>query len=318
MLVLNSEKIRRLVSMPRLIECLERAFRCEYRVPSRQIAEIPGGEGRLLLSMSAFDIQGAGVVKLATVMPDNPSKGVPTIQSAIVVFSETGAPMALLDGAIVTKLRTGAASALASTYLSRSDSTHLVVIGTGALAPFMAMAHASARPIRRISICGRHPERTAATANEVRALVSHDIEVLVPSSIEAAVGTADIVSCATSSATPVLAGTWLRPGTFVDLVGSFSASKREADDDVIRRSRIFVDTIDGALSEAGDLLDPLLRAVITRERIEGELGDLVCGRVIGRTSDDDITLFKAVGSAIEDLATAQMIITAADREPPGG
>jgi alanine dehydrogenase len=314
MLVLNSEKIGRLVSMPRLIECLEKAFRSEHKLPSRQIAEIPGGEGRLLLSMPAFDFQGAGVVKLATVIPDNPSKGAPTIQSVIVVFSATGAPVALLDGTIVTKLRTGAASALASTYLSRSDSAHLVVIGTGALAPYMAMAHASARPIRRISICGRHPRRAATTAEEVRALVSPDIKVLVPNSIEAAVGTADIVSCATSSATPVLVGTWLRRGIFVDLVGSFSPSKREADDDVMRRSRIFVDTLVGALSEAGDILEPLTRAIITRERIEGDLADLVCGRVLGRTSDDDITLFKAVGSAIEDLAVAQVIVAAVGEE----
>jgi alanine dehydrogenase len=314
MLVLNSEKICRLVSMPLLIRCLEKAFLAECHVPSRQITKIPGGEGRLLLSMPAFDLQGAGAVKLATVMPENPSKGVPTIQSVIVVFSKEGMPMALLDGTIVTKLRTGATSALASSYLSRSDSTHLVIIGTGALAPYMAMAHALTRPIRRISICGRLPERAAATAEQVRVLVSHDIKVLVSSSIEAAVGTADIVTCATSSATPVLAGAWLRPGIFVDLVGSFSSCKREADDDVIRRSRIFVDTLDGALSEAGDILDPLSRAVITRERIEGELGDLVSGRVIGRTSDDEITLFKAVGSAMEDLAASQLIVAAVAKD----
>jgi ornithine cyclodeaminase len=156
-------------------------------------------------------------------------------------------------------------------------------------------------------------DRTAATAEAVRAMVSHEIKVLVPDSIEAAVGTADIVSCATSSVTPVLAGRWLRPGIFVDLVGSFSRSKREADDDVIRRSRIFVDTFDGALSEAGDILDPLTRAIITRERIEGELADLVSGRVLGRENGHDIILFKSVGTAIEDLAVSLLVIERARR-----
>lgn len=134
-------------------------------------------------------------------------------------------------------------------------------------------------------------------------------EVLVPNSIEDAVATADIVSCATNSATPVLVGKWLNPGAFVDLVGSFSPSKREADDDVILRSRIFVDTFEGALSEAGDIIDPLARGIIDRQRLEGELADLVSGRVTGRSSPDEITLFKSVGTALEDLAAAQMIVT---------
>jgi ornithine cyclodeaminase len=118
------------------------------------------------------------------------------------------------------------------------------------------------------------------------------------------------VSCATSSATPVLEGKWLKPGTFVDLVGSFSPSKREADDEVVRRSRLFVDTFEGALSEAGDLLDPLARGVIDRKRIEGELADLVCGRVRGRANAEEIITFKSVGTALEDLAAARLVVEA--------
>lgn len=260
--------------------------------------------------MPAFDAKGAGAVKLSTVSPNNAAQGLPTIQAAIVVFSETGAPIALLDGASVTQLRTAAASALASQYLSREDSAHLVVIGTGALAPYMAAAHCAVRPIARISVWGRRPERTATTVNAMRALVSQHIELSAASSLEDAVATADIVTCATSSATPVLLGRWLRRGVFVDLVGSFSPSRREADDDVVMRSRIFVDTFEGALAEAGDLLDPLARGVLSRERIEGELADLVRGRVAGRNNSDELTLFKSVGTAIEDLAAAQMIVAA--------
>lgn len=254
MLVLNAEEIRALAPLPRVIEYLEQAFRAECVVPARQVATMPGGAGeRLFVSMPAFDRKGGAAVKLATVFPDNQAKGLPTIQAAIVVFSETGAPLALLDGTIVTQLRTGAASALASTYLSRADSSHLVIIGTGALAPTMAAAHCAVRPITRVSVWGRRSERASATAGAIRLLVSHDIQVLVPNSIEEAVAMADIVSCATSSPTPVLGGKWLKPGTFVDLAGSFSPSKREADDEVVRRSRIFVDTFEGVLAEAGAL-----------------------------------------------------------------
>jgi ornithine cyclodeaminase len=312
MLILNAEQIRALAPMPRLIESLRDAFRIEAVVPPRQVVNVPGGDGnRLFLAMPAFNHDGAGAVKLVSFFPDNQANGIPTIQGAILVFSSTGAPIALLDGSIVTKLRTGAASALASTYLSRTDSAHLVMIGTGALTPYMALAHCAARPITRVSVFGRRPERANETAAAVRSLVNSNIEVLVPASIEDAVATADIVSCATNSPTPVLAGKWLRPGTFVDLVGSFSPTRRETDDDVVLRSRIFVDTFEGALSEAGDILDPLGRGIIDRQRVEGELADLVTGRAGGRTSRDEIILFKSVGTAIEDLAAAQMIVAAA-------
>jgi ornithine cyclodeaminase len=275
------------------------------------MASIPGGKGdRLLLYMPAFDAQGCGAIKLATVFPDNRDKKLPTIQAALVVFSETGAPVALLDGAMVTRLRTGAASALASTYLSRDDSAKLLVIGTGALAPYMALAHSTVRPIRRVTVAGRREEGARETAAQVRSLVGGNIEVEIASSLPEAVAAADIISCATSSAQPVLAGKWLRPGTFVDLVGGFSPMKREADDEAVLRSRLFVDTFEGALAEAGDLLQPLERGLIGRDRNEGELADLVSGRATGRKGADEIILFKSVGTAIEDLAAAKLIVAA--------
>jgi ornithine cyclodeaminase len=312
MLVLNSAEIRALVCMPNLVECLQKAFRTGCVVAARQIANMPGGEGeRLFLSMPAFDLGGCAVAKLATVFPDNRARGLPTIQAVIVAFSKDGAPMAVLDGTAVTQLRTGAASALASKYLSRADSSRLVIIGTGALAPTMAVAHCAVRPVKVVNVWGRRPERAAATATAIRSLINREVEVLVPRKLEDAVATADIVCCATSSFTPVLAGRWLRLGVFVDLVGSFSPSKREADDDVILRSRIFVDVLEGALAEAGDILDPIARGVIGRRQIEGELADLVCGRVAGRISPDEIIMFKSVGTAIEDLAATQLIVAAA-------
>ena len=314
MLILNANEIRALAPMAELIDCLEDAFRIGYLVPARQVTEMGGGAGnRLFISMPAFDPKGSAAVKLATYFPDNPTRELPTIQAIVIVFSDMGSPVAILDGTMVTRIRTGAVSALASKYLSRADSSHLVIIGTGALAPFMAQGHCAVRHIGRISVWGRSHERAAETASTIRSLVRQDIEVSVTKSIERAVTTADIVSCSTASPTPILAGKWLRPGTFVDLVGSFSPTKREADDEVVRRARIFVDTFKGALVEAGDLLDPLARKVIARKNIEGELADLVSGRVTGRSSHDEVTLFKSVGTAIADFAAAQLIVAAATK-----
>ncbi|MGH8179727.1 MAG: ornithine cyclodeaminase family protein, partial [Steroidobacteraceae bacterium] len=147
MRVLGAAEIRALAPMPRLIEALREAFRDPPASAVRQMAPIPGGKGdRLLLYMPAFDRAGGGAIKLVTIFPDNGEKGLPTIQAALLVFSESGTPVAVLDGAMVTRLRTGAASALASSYLSRTDSEHLVVVGTGALAPYMALAHCAVRP----------------------------------------------------------------------------------------------------------------------------------------------------------------------------
>lgn len=311
MRVLTSTQVRALAPMSRVIHCLEEAFRHGCHAPVRQVTGVPGGEeDRLLLIMPACHSDGGAAIKVVTYFPDNPRRGMPTIHGVIVVFDETGAPGAVLDGSAVTHLRTGAASALASRYLSREDSAHLALIGTGALAPSMAEAHCTVRPITRVSVCGRESTKVARAAEEIRARVGKQVEVLIPGSTQAAVESADIVCCCTSSATPVVFGRWLKPGAFVDLVGSFSPARRESDDDVVRQARLFVDTFEGALSEAGDLLDPLQRGVIGREQIEGELSDLVRGRVSGRRSPGERIVFKSVGAAIEDLATARMILAA--------
>jgi alanine dehydrogenase len=314
MLVLNAEDIRSLAPMPELIACLREAFRVGCVAPMRQVSQVPGGTlDRLCVSMPAFSLDGRGVVKLATIFPDNRAIGLPTIHATIIVFSSVGEPIAILDGTTVTQLRTAAASALASTYLSRSDSAHLVVIGTGALAPMLAAAHCAVRPITRIGVCGRSPERILETVATIRSLVRREVCVSASQSTEEAVATADIVTCATSATLPVLAGKWLRAGTFVDLVGSFSPLKREADDEVMKRSLIFVDTLQGALTEAGDIVDPMARGIIDRDHIKGELADLVNMRANGRTTVDEIIMFKSVGTALEDLAAAQMIVAAAKR-----
>lgn len=312
MLVLNAEQIRSLAPTPRLIEALKKTFRAGGVTTVRTPTQMPGGASdRLFVSMLAMDEGGGAVIKLLTILPENRSKGLPTVQGAIVVFADTGVPMAILDGTVVTHLRTGAASALASQYLSREDSSHLVIVGTGALAPTMAASHCAVRPIKRVTVWGRRPEQAEATAAAIRVLVPRSVEVAATQAIESAVATADIVSCSTSSPTPVLAGKWLRLGSHVDLVGSFLPTRRESDDEVVLRSRIFVDTFQGALHEGGDVVEPLSRGIITRGRIEGELADLASGRATGRRRAEEITLFKSVGTAIEDLAAARLVLEVA-------
>lgn len=311
-----AERIGALIPISDLIDAIEREFLASHVIPPRLVAKVPGGGGdRLFLGMPAFDIAGGAAIKLTMLYPDNRGKGLPVNQAVIVVFGENGEPAAMLDGTIITHLRTSAASALASRYLSREDSRHLLVVGTGALAPHMAIAHCSVRPIDCVSLWGRNEAHAQDIARKVRAKLDSSIEVQVCSDLATTVPQADIVSCATSAAEPIVQGKWLKPGTFVDLVGSFSPTAREVDDDVVRTARLFVDTFAGALEEAGDILEPMSRGVIGRDDLAGELADLISGKVQGRRSAAEITLFKSVGTAIEDLAAAKLIVASAGTDP---
>lgn len=314
MKVFGADEVRAVLSMPKLIDRLEQAFREQYTLPDRQISALPGGGGqRLFVCMCAFSREGSAAVKLASVFPDNEVRGLPSIHATVVIFSNEGAPIAMLDGMAITHLRTAGASALASRYLSRENSEHLVIIGTGALAPTMAEAHCSVRPITKVRVWGRRSDRAARTVAEISHRLGARVDVSVSTSVDVDVAAADVICCCTSSPTPVLAGRWLSPGAFVDLVGSFSPSTREADDVAVARARIFVDTRQGALSEAGDLLDPIARGVIRPESIRGEMSDLVTGRAFGRTTDEEITLFKSVGTAVEDFAAADLVLKESNR-----
>lgn len=288
-----------------LIEALRAAFAAGAAAPHRQVIPLP--EGALLAVMP---IWGAthGAVKLATLFPGNAACGLPTIQALVVLFDgRTGAPVALADGTEITRRRTAAASALAAGYLARADASRLLVIGTGALAPHLIRAHAAVRPIAEVLVWGRDPTKAAAVAASAAAAHS-DLAVRAAPDLAVAAAQADLISCATAAREPVLRGAWLKAGTHVDLVGSFSPDTREADDDVMRGARIFVDTRDGALTEAGDLLIPLASGVIGPDDVVAELSDLCAGRVLGRASASEITVFKSVGAALEDLVAAELLM----------
>jgi ornithine cyclodeaminase len=176
------------------------------------------------------------------------------------------------------------------------------MVGTGALAPHLVAAHALVRPIREVRVWGRDPAKARALAER---LSSPQRQALAVADLESAVRQADIVSCATLSREPLVRGDWLRAGTHVDLVGGFTPEMREADDEAVRRARVFVDTREGALAEAGDLVQPIRSGILREPEVAGELAELARGRVPGRSGPQEITLFKSVGTALEDLAAAR-------------
>jgi ornithine cyclodeaminase len=300
------------LAYPGLVDILEAAFRKGAIAPLRHHHAIvlDGRPEATLLLMPAWEArvpggQAAGRylgVKSVTVFPDNATRGKPAVLGTYLLLSaETGETLAVMDATRLTAWRTGAASALASRYLSRPDASRLLMVGAGTLAPQLIRAHASVRPIREVAIWNRSPDRARALA---AALAPTGLEIGIAGDLEAAVRRADIVSTATLSAEPLIRGAWLAPGTHVDCVGAYRPSMRETDDEVVRRARIFVDTRAGAFGEAGDILQPLATGAIGKEAVLGDLFDLTRGSVSGRTAPEDITLFKSVGAAIEDLAAA--------------
>lgn len=271
---------------------------------SHTLGAAPEGYDSLLL-MPAWSSSALGV-KLVTVTPRNrPLDDRRTVNAIYVLFDrDSGEPRAVIDGEALTLRRTAATSLLAARYLSRSDARNALIIGTGALAPWMAHAHARARPLTRLSVWGRRDAGAQSLAQRLR---DEGLPAQAVDDLESAVRDADIVSCATTSTHPVVHGAWLAEGTHLDLVGGFRRGMREADDAAMGRSSIFVDTYAGALAEAADVLEPLERGVITRDAIKGELAELVAGRP-GRRDAGEITCFKSVGTAIADLAAAELLM----------
>jgi len=295
------------LAFPKLIEALREAFRRDGEpMPLRQAYEVgvddaPGS----LLTMPAWVRGEALGVKLVTVFPQNAERGLGAVSSLYFLLDgQTGQPRAMIDGEALTNRRTAAASALASDYLSRADSRTLLVVGTGHLAPHLVAAHCAVRPIEKVLVWGRNPRRALALADT---LVRRGVNAASAADLAEALPQADIVTCATTSTEPLVKGALLRPGTHVDLVGAFTPQMRESDDDAVLRSRVFIDTYAGALAEAGDLLQPIAAGRWSADRICGDLHELTNGTKSGRLDRNEITLFKSVGAAIEDLTAASLL-----------
>ncbi len=308
MLNLDADSVANALPYDQLIPALDEAFKTGAIVPDRtQLdVEVPGNADGTLLLMPCWQTNGNAGVKIATVFPDNAAKGRSAVHASYFLLDAgTGVPIAVLDGTELTLRRTAAASALASSYLSRDDSKTLLMVGTGNLAAHLVAAHASARPIDTVLIWGRREEAAKALVSK---LATISFETVVVTDLKAAIDSADIISCATLAKGPIIKGDWLQQGQRLDLVGAFKPDMREADSEAVSRAEVYVDTYSGALSEAGDILQAIKEDAINESDIAGDLTELAREQCQGRTSIEAITLFKSVGTALEDLAAAELVI----------
>ena len=304
MLHLDAHATEQSLGIPGLIEALREALHQDVNVPLRHTHDIRtnGGRGTSLI-MPAWSSDGFYGVKIINIYPDNAIRGLPGLHGIYALFdARTGVPLAFVDADVVTARRTAAAAALAASYLARQDARRLLVVGAGRIARLLPHAMAAVRPIEKVAIWSRTVESASRLAAE---LVAAGIAAETISDLEAAAGNADIITCATLSETPLISGKWLRAGTHLDLIGSFAPSMREADAECFRHSSVFVDTLE-APAKSGDLLSAMNDGALTRERIVATLQDLVRGGHSGRRSVDEVTVFKAVGTALEDLAAARL------------
>ncbi|NIJ35896.1 ornithine cyclodeaminase [Sphingopyxis panaciterrae] len=296
----DADAVARATPMPALIAALRQAFASgAYRAPPRLAADM---EGASLLVMPAWKAGARLGTKIVTIDPHVR----PSVRSAyILIDAASGLPVAAMDGAALTRRRTAAASVLAASRLARRDAVTLLVLGTGALNAPIIEAYASAFALERILIWGRDAAKAEGAAAAAQMLGYPAVTV---ATVGDGLAAADIVSAATLATAPLIAGTALRPGMHVDLIGAFRPDMGEADAGSFARARVFVDTREGTLEEAGDLLQAIAAGAITADAIEADLAALCAGAHPGRGGDDAaITLFKSVGTAIEDLAAAELV-----------
>ena len=302
MKVFSAADVARLAPYRDIVEALRHGFRAEITTPVRHHHEI--SDVATLLLMPAWSKEWTGL-KTVVVKTGNSALGFPTVQASyLLIDNASGATVAMLDGTEITRRRTAAASALAADYLAVKDASTMTLVGAGALGAHFVRAHASVRPIKRVFIFNRTLTKSQALAAE---LARDGFEAVAVTDLEAAVRVSGIVTCVTTSTVAIVKGAWLKPGAHVDLAGAFKPAMRETDGDTVAKSSVYVDTRDGALAEAGDLLQARDEGKFNFASIKGDLFDLCRGKVAGRRSPDEITLFKSAGTAIEDLATAIMV-----------
>jgi ornithine cyclodeaminase/alanine dehydrogenase-like protein (mu-crystallin family) len=322
-LVLGREDVRELLNLDALIDALGPAMAdlSEGRasVPDRIGAVVPERDGRLIAMPGYVPSLGALVTKLVSLFPQNARTALPTHQALIAVFDpETGSPAALLDGTEITAVRTGACSALSARLLAREDASVLAVLGTGVQARSHVRALVRVRPIRELRVAGRDPAKARALAAEMARELG--IAARGADSYREAVTGADIVCATTHAVEPVVRGPWLSPGTHVTSVG-YNPKGRELDDETVATALVCVESRRAALAPvpagSNDLIEPIQAGVISEDHIHAELGELVLGTRPGRTSAEQITLYKSVGVAVQD-ATAATLVLAAAREKGAG
>ena len=313
-LVLSPRDVRDLLPMPGCIDlmatALETLARGDAVQPLRQGIRLPDNLGLLGMMPGYLGRPRALGLKAVAVFPGNHGTGYDAHQGIVLLFElEHGTPIAILDASEITAIRTAAATGVATRLLARDDVRVLALVGTGVQGRTHLEAMLAVRPFEEVRVFSRTANHRQTFAE--RETARHGIPVHAVDSVKDAVQDADVICTTTSAREPVLAGAWIAPGTHVNAVGSSIRSTRELDTEAVARSRLFVDRKESTVNEAGDFLFPLAEGAITEEHIVAEIGDLLVGAHPGRTRPDEITLFKSLGLAVEDLAAAQYVYDAA-------
>ncbi len=309
--LLTADDVATALPMPEAIEAMRQAFaelaQGDVQSPQRLALTTPQGTS---LFMPAYLPQSQALAqKIVSVFPGNPARGLPTIHGLVIVLDPTtGQPQALLEGGTLTAIRTGAASGLATDLLARSDARIMAMIGAGGQAYHQIQAVLAVRPITEVRIASKGGERAARLAERLQAegVPARAMDV------RDAVRGADIISTATDSTTPVFLDADVKPGAHINLIGAYTREMQEAPASTILRARVFVDDVMAAAHEAGDLIKPIRAGLYSMDDLAGTLGDLVLGRVPGRQSDEEITIFKSVGLAVQDAAAAARALARAE------
>ena len=291
-----------------LIEALREAFSSKITAPERvqHTIENKNGSDATLLLMPAWKMGEHIGIKIVSVFPENATQNMSAVHANYFLMNaNNGKPIAIMDGTELTLRRTACASALAADYLAKKNADTLLMVGTGNLAPHMIKAHCVVRDYSRILIWGRNEEKAERLA---LSLDIKDKEIVAKNDLKEALNVADVISCATLSQRPLIMGDWIKPGQHLDLVGAFTPDMAEADSKAIAMSKIVVDTYEGALSESGELINALEEGCIEKKHILSDLRQLVMEEKNIRNDSNDITLFKSVGTALEDLAAAELVI----------
>ncbi len=306
--VIDAERTHALLDYPGLVEALRELFhRGVDRLERASLNQpLPEGGGNAWLLLPAWQFGRNFGAKLVSVFPGNAAKGKEAILGIYALFDgDTGEPLAIIDGAALTVRKTAANSALAATYLARKDASRMVMVGAGAMGPHLIMAHCAVRPIREVKVWNRTPARARRLAADLKI---EGVRIEATADLEAAVRWADLVSSATMAREPLVKGAWLKPGTHLDLVGSFRPDMREADDEAVKRAkRHYIDARITTVGVAGDITRPVAAGLIDPKALI-ETGQLARGEKPGRIDDEEITFFKSGGGGHEDLGTAQYLL----------
>lgn len=306
MLIVPDHQIADFLNYPDLIEALRDIFQTDYTMPLRHhhFYKTADDDENTLILMPVWNNEYMGM-KQVTVAPANARKNMPSIFARYQLSNaKTGEPLALMNAAELTARRTACTSALASSYLSRKESETLLVVGGGKVAQHLVQAHLAVRNFRKVSVWMRNQDKLN---DFIGSLQQEGIQAEAVSSLEKSARGADVISCATLSETPVIKGEWVKPGAHLDMIGSHKPNTRETDDEAIRKSTLFVDSRIGALHETGELAIPIAAGLISEKDVQADIAELVKGLHPGRTSAEEITLFKSAGLAIEDLAAALLV-----------